>query len=136
MVHFNEINPKDTTVTPAKQEACSPGKIEKELKIYEYMLNDTNTTVEDPYQGMGLELSHGDTWVGIVEKHFPDLVGEGYSKIDLVKALKKCLAHGDAYALYKLNTSADLPKAITLPSRDEMINALKEMAEADSTATE
>ncbi len=77
------------------------------------------------------KLYYRNTWQGVVEKLFPDLIEEGYSKRELITAFKIYLAQGNVETLYKLKTSAEISpeklvkKLARIPTRDEMIKILE-----------
>ena len=67
----------------------------------------------------------GDTWKGLVEAYYPDLVakcGGLYGKNGAIRALKVALANGDKDILRKLLEDGDIPKTIKLPSSINGVN--------------
>ena len=63
--------------------------------------------------------TYGDTWQGLVEAYYPDLIekcGGLWGKNGAIRALKVALANGDAEVLKKLLNGGNLPQTIKLPS--------------------
>ena len=63
--------------------------------------------------------TYGDTWQGLVEAYYPDLVekcGGLWGKNGAIRALKEALAGGDKDVLKKLLEGGNLPNTIKLPA--------------------
>lgn len=63
--------------------------------------------------------TYGDTWQGLVEAYYPDLIekcGGLWGKNGAIRALKEALAGGDKDVLKKLLEGGNLPNTIKLPA--------------------
>ena len=106
---------KVTETKTEKEEQCEEGEdckaIVTEEKTKDKEITEDLTKIHNT--------TYGDTWQGLVEAYYPDLIekcGGLWGKNGAIRALKVALANGDAEVLKKLLNGGNLPQTIKLPS--------------------
>lgn len=107
--------------TPEKPEVKPEENCGKDDKVCNAVVTKEETEATEKTEDLTKihKTTYGDTWQGLVEAYYPDLIekcGGLWGKNGAIRALKEALAGGDKDVLKKLLEGGNLPNTIKLPA--------------------
>lgn len=121
LMYNEEILDKINPNTPNTPEVKPDENCGKDDKVCNAVVTKEETEATEKTEDLTKihKTTYGDTWQGLVEAYYPDLIekcGGLWGKNGAIRALKEALAGGDKDVLKKLLEGGNLPNTIKLPA--------------------